>query len=76
MCSNDNTYMIVVFFYFLVFTGCETQNKYHVYNTLGQQIFYVQEGKYFYLGIFLKRDITKVGYSGINAVSNLHLANF
>lgn len=26
-----------------IFTGCEMQNKYHVYNTLGQQIYFVQE---------------------------------
>lgn len=28
---------------FELFTGCEMQNKYDVYNTLGQQIFFVQE---------------------------------
>ena len=30
--------------FYLVFTGCEMKNKYLVYNTVGQQIYFVQEG--------------------------------
>ena len=30
---------------FLVVTDFETQNKYRVYNSMGQQVFFIQEGK-------------------------------
>ena len=40
---ESHTFLPLIIIY-LVFTGCEMQNKYEVYNTLGQQIFFVQEG--------------------------------
>ena len=37
-------YSIMLLYCFLVVTDFETQNKYRVYNSMGQQVFFIQEG--------------------------------
>ena len=35
-----------VYYYFIAITGFETNNKYKVQNSLGQQVYFASEGKF------------------------------